>query len=125
MNDSVSLNREFLKLREKFIALSADRLAAIETAAEELANSPDPAIGRTALEAMKKLAHTVAGSSGTYGYPEVAGIARELEQRCRQALDAGSLSEGVALEEIAEAVAATVTATRRMIEHPENGRLPF
>jgi len=38
-----------------------------------------------------RLAHSLAGSSGTYGYPEIGGVARAVEALLKQSLESRAL----------------------------------
>ena len=51
------------------------RIAALESAREELDRS-----GADALGSIRRIAHMLRGSGGTYGFPEVSDSARQLEE---------------------------------------------
>ena len=59
------------------------RIAALESARGELERSGPEAVG-----SILRIAHTLRGSGGTYGFPEVTESARQVEEATSQSLPA-------------------------------------
>ncbi|GAC1348413.1 MAG: hypothetical protein NVSMB23_29400 [Myxococcales bacterium] len=65
------------ELLEHYLAGADERLSSF---AQVLAESQDRPADPAALEALRRLLHKIAGSAGTYGFPELTRTARRLEQ---------------------------------------------
>jgi HPt (histidine-containing phosphotransfer) domain-containing protein len=50
------------------------------------------------LRTFHRLAHSLAGTSATFGFPEVSAVSRQLESLLKNALDVGSPPEAVEVE---------------------------
>jgi len=67
---------QLAEVRKMFEAQLPQRIAALQAACEGALAAPDD---RAASAAAGQLAHKLAGSSGTFGFPEVGRVAKSLE----------------------------------------------
>lgn len=126
MSDN-TMREAFLRLRTEFLEICGGRIGVLREQMQIL-HGDGPASGKTeALELMRREAHTVAGSSGTYGYPEVSECARTLEAVCvRFMADSGDQVSGEAdIEAVAVALDSLLAETDLMFANPEKGIVPF
>ena len=79
---SQNLSDKLALLRAKYIAQFTDRFVKIEDALAllELKNSAEQKI--EGLKKLEFLTHKLAGSGGTYGFPELSEAARKVEHAC-------------------------------------------
>lgn len=125
MTDS-DLRQAFLSLREEFLEICRGRIGVIERNWSEISSGSEDKNIIEALEFIKREAHTIAGSSGTYGYADVSKSARELEVLCAQLMDEGVNDMDTARqEELAAAVTLVFEESTRMFADPEIGTVPF
>ena len=75
----------FAALRERFKARLGERLGSLRAARHELGTSG----GEGAVATIRALAHDLAGSSGTFGYPDIGTASAVLEEAADRAV-AGS-----------------------------------
>jgi CheY-like chemotaxis protein len=71
-------------VRDEYLRGARDQLGAIAELAERLIASGDDT---TALEALRRDAHRLRGSAGSFGFPQASVIAAELEMAAKQWLD--------------------------------------
>lgn len=120
------LRQAFLSLREEFLEICRGRIGVIERNWSEITSVSEDKNNLEALEFVKREAHTIAGSSGTYGYADVSKAARELEVLCAKLMDEGVSDMDVAQqEELAAAVTFLFEESTRMFSDPEIGTVPF
>jgi chemotaxis protein histidine kinase CheA len=84
------LGREFEELRAEYRASMPAKLDRIEALWELILKGMHD---DTRLAQLKKELHTISGSAGTFGLPEVGNAARAAEECLGEASDAASLSE--------------------------------
>ncbi|RJT33399.1 histidine phosphotransferase [Mesorhizobium waimense] len=68
-------NDPFGPLRLRFLARCADQLAELKAAREG-----GPSSGRSADDPLVRIAHSLAGAGGTFGFPDISARASELER---------------------------------------------
>lgn len=78
------------RLRRAYLARLPDRVAKIEAAAGAVGGDPSSAAGRAGVEALRFLAHKLAGSGGTFGLAAVGAAAEDVERACETLLEAPS-----------------------------------
>ena len=83
-----ALQAQLAKLRCKYGLALPGKVAALEAA---VAAQSASAWQEESCATAHRQAHTLAGSSGTYGFPEICAAARALEDLLRQTLDARTL----------------------------------
>ena len=93
-------------LRDSFRDRLAPRVGEIETAWKALAGAVDRAETTEPLRHLHRLAHSLAGTAGTFGFPTVGSASRALERRVKELVEAGAPFEATAREEIAALLAA-------------------
>jgi CheY-like chemotaxis protein len=71
-------------VRDEYLRGARDQLGAIAELAERLIASGDDT---TALEALRRDAHRLRGSAGSFGFPQASVVAAELEMAAQQWLD--------------------------------------
>src|SRR6185436_6167740 len=76
---------QLLQLRKKYGLALPQKAAALDTAFAPVFAGPWEEVACTTAY---RLVHSLAGSSGTYGYPDVSGIARRLEGLIKQSVEA-------------------------------------
>ncbi|WP_244672835.1 Hpt domain-containing protein [Mesorhizobium sp. 131-2-1] len=77
----------FAPLRQRFLARCADQLAELKAAREAPLPGNDPLI---------RLAHSLAGAAGTFGFPQISARASALETLLVEQADGGAI--GAALD---------------------------
>ncbi len=125
MTDS-DLRQAFLALRDEFLEICRGRIGVIERNWSEITSGFGDNNIVEALEFIKREAHTIAGSSGTYGYADVSKSARALEVLCVRLMDEGVGDMGdVQKAELAAAVTFLLEESTRMFADPEIGTIPL
>tara|TARA_E500000305_G_scaffold819_1_gene787 strand:+ start:6980 stop:7357 length:378 start_codon:yes stop_codon:yes gene_type:complete len=120
------LRQAFLALRLEFLEICRGRVDVIERNWSEITSESEDKNIPEALEFIKREAHTIAGSSGTYGYTDVSNSARELEVLCVRLMDEGvSDMDAAQQEELSAAVTLVLEESTRMFSDPEIGTVPF
>jgi len=120
------LRQAFLALRLEFLEICRGRVGVIERNWSEITSGSDDKIIIEALDFIKREAHTIAGSSGTYGYVDVSKSARELEVLCARLMDEGVMvMDAAQQEELSAAVTLVLEESTRMFSDPEIGTVPF
>ena len=120
------LRKAFLSLREEFLEICRGRVGVIERNWLDIASGTEHDNMIEALGCIKREAHTIAGSSGTYGYADVSKSAKELEIQCVRLMEVGASDMDAAqLQELATAVTIVVEESTRMFADPEIGTIPF
>lgn len=121
-----NLRQAFLALRLEFLEICRGRVGVIERNWSEITSGSDDKNIIEALDFIKREAHTIAGSSGTYGYVDVSKSARELEVLCTRLMDEGVMDMDAAQqEELSAAVTLVLEESTRMFSDPEIGTVPF
>ncbi|RWF25640.1 MAG: histidine phosphotransferase [Mesorhizobium sp.] len=87
----------FAPLRQRFLARCADQLAELKAAREAPLPGNDPLI---------RLAHSLAGAAGTFGFPEISAKASALEMLLTEQADGGAV--GAALDALIAEVERTL-----------------
>jgi len=83
-----AVQAQLAKLRTKYSLALPEKIAAIEAAVAPLFAGPwEESVCSTAYRQV----HSLAGSSGTYGFPEISSVARAAEATLKQCLDARRL----------------------------------
>lgn len=83
MTDSDALLEERLAaLRDNFAETLAERVAALEEAAAAMDAAEDDGGWRSALKRLRGLSHKLGGSGGTFGFPDISRISKDLEKLC-------------------------------------------
>ena len=99
--------REALRvMRERYRAGSSAIVARFLALSEEMALSPE---SPELIEAVRREAHRIHGTAGTYGFSEASDVAASLERRCKAWADDDAADEGVRaaiLERAARAIEA-------------------
>ncbi|TIV66289.1 MAG: histidine phosphotransferase [Mesorhizobium sp.] len=72
----------FAPLRQRFLARCADQLGELKAVREALPGSDDTLV---------RLAHSLAGAAGTFGFAEISARASELETLLIEQADGGSV----------------------------------
>lgn len=113
MNDSLNTIAALLQQhRAAYLQALPARLAQLDTLAGHLDASDEPAT----LPELERLAHSLAGSAGTFGFSELGEAARTLE------LAIGEVREGTVLANVLPGSAATLRAQlQRLLRKDEAG----
>lgn len=82
-------------LRRYFAHRLPARVSEIETARDA---ARDAGWGNEPLRTFHRLAHSLAGTAATFGFPEVSAVSRQLESLLQSALDGGSPPETAEVE---------------------------
>lgn len=100
MNDE--LDKVLQGLRREYITESAERLAELREGAAEVSGG-----GEGAAASLAGRFHRLAGSGGSYGFPQVSEIARRMERRLKAGVTSGDLPAAgeveAGIEELARA----------------------
>jgi chemotaxis protein histidine kinase CheA len=120
------MREAFIRLRSEFLEICKGRIEELQSQMAVLQSDAEGAERVAALEAMRREAHTIAGSSGTYGYADVSRSARALEEFCNSI---ASCEEGrfgdATLAELREIYGNLLSDADRMLADPEIGIVPF
>ncbi|MEP3115086.1 Hpt domain-containing protein [Nisaea sp.] len=120
------LRQAFLALRDEFLEICRGRIGVVERNWSEITSGLADENTVEALEFIKREAHTIAGSSGTYGYVDMSKSARELEVICARLMDEKVGDMSVAQkDELEAAVTFLREESTRMFADPEIGTIPF
>lgn len=120
------LKQAFLSLRDEFLEITRGRIAVIERNWPTIFSRSADDNPSEALEFVKREAHTIAGSSGTYGYAEVSKTARNLESFCAMLMEGGDGSiDETRQDELASVVTSLLEESSRMFADPGIGEIPF
>ena len=92
MQPTDQLRAQLKQLSDSFRQRLRAELPALRDQAVELASSPD--IHSQTLQAMRDHLHKLAGSAGTFGFPELGRHARELEALASRCLQQGYAGDG-------------------------------
>lgn len=121
-----NLREAFLSLRGEFLEITQGRIAVIERNWPEVFSPSGESDTGETLELIKREAHTIAGSSGTYGYATVFRAAKNLEVFCAALLDEGADGMDDARQaEFTATVTSLLEESSRMFADPEIGTMPF
>ena len=85
-----ALKQKILALRRQYRAKLPGEIADLEGLFEKAASSTSR---KPLLEEFRRIAHRLAGSGGTFGYPEIGELGRLLEQRAEQIICADQQAE--------------------------------
>jgi len=83
-----AVQAQLAKLRKKFGLALPEKTSAIGAAVASLVAGP---WNEQACADAHRQAHSLAGSSGTYGFPEIGGVARTVEAFLKQCLESRAL----------------------------------
>jgi chemotaxis protein histidine kinase CheA len=83
-----AVQAQLAKLRQKYGLALPGKISGIEEAVAPLSAGPWE---EEACSAAYRRVHSLAGSSGTYGFPEICSIARAAEAILKECLDSRSL----------------------------------
>lgn len=78
-----AVQAQLAKLRKKYGLALPDKIAALQAVVATLG----PAWEETACSTAYRQVHSLAGSSGTYGYPDITGVARAAEAILKTSLE--------------------------------------
>ncbi|WP_420404809.1 Hpt domain-containing protein [Nisaea sp.] len=125
MSDS-SMRETFIRLRGEFLEICKGRFDVLRRQMDVLEGEPSEEERIAALGLMGREAHTIAGSSGTYGYSDVSRCARALEHACAQGLSAEEDRNPEAqLSELSNVYRGLLSEADRMFANPDMGTVPF
>ncbi len=97
MNDAAlsdELQAKLAKLRESFAASLTERLGILDTAIAEITANPPADQQLASLQDLRNATHKLAGTSGTFVYPDLGQAAFELEEVCDGLLAAAAEISG-------------------------------
>lgn len=120
------MKEAFLRLRVDFLEICRGRVEKLRLQESVLGSEAGEQEIRSALDIIRRESHTIAGSSGTYGYSEVSAAAHAVETHC-SALLSGE-EEGLDAERVKEVfplLEELFGAAERMFADPESGTVPF
>jgi diguanylate cyclase (GGDEF)-like protein len=103
------------KLQEKYVEQLPGKLSALDTAWLKALRQNTPG----ALEQLRQLAHNLAGSAGTFGFPAISVEARKLEDTLRPLKDEAELA-GAIEETVADALQRIVSLVELGPEQQDN-----
>ena len=110
------MKRRLDELRATFAAGLPDRVAAIVAAAAPLT----PALGadeaRQTADGLRRLAHQLAGTAGTFGFDAPGEIARGIEHACTALFEGAAPPSAVQCDDIAQRVRALEAASTEATE---------
>ncbi len=78
-DDAEELERKINVIRGSFAGKLAGRLLDIKQAAKDLRQAETPAAAETARKTLNLIAHSLAGSAATFGFPEISQVAAKIE----------------------------------------------
>ena len=104
------------ELRALFVAGLSDRVAAIVSAAAPLTPALGAEESREAVDQLRRLAHQLAGTAGTFGFDAPGEIARGIEVASTAVFDGAAPPSAAQCDDIAERVRALEAASADAIE---------
>ena len=114
---SADIVRRLAELRALFVAGLPDRVATIVSAAAPLT----PALGadgsRETADRLRRVAHQLAGTAGTFGFDAPGEIARGIEVACSVLVDDAAPLSAAQCDDVAQRVRALEAASAEAIEH--------
>ena len=93
---------QLARLRRKFGLALPDKVSAIDSAFAPILQGP---WSEEAANAAYRPIHSLAGSSGTYGFPEISALARSIEALIKESLDARATLPGPQSARVADLMA--------------------
>ena len=93
---------QLARLRRKYGLALPDKVSAIDTAFAPLLQGP---WSEDVANAAYRPIHSLAGSSGTYGFPEISSLARSIEALIKGSLDSRTTLPGPQCARIADLMA--------------------
>lgn len=112
------------KLRQGYTAKFPARIKEVQSligdVAGEMSLSPDQARSAGTLERLSGLAHRLAGSGATFGFPRVSKKARQLEARCEARLRGETVAPGA----LAETADELIEVMRHAVEGNRSAAAP-
>jgi len=121
-----SMREAFIRLRSGFLEICKERIEELERQMKVIQGDAGETEKAAALDTLRREAHTLAGSAGTYGYSAVSTCANALEEACNRGLDghAEALSDAQR-RELDERFQGLLSAADEMFANPEAGTVPF
>lgn len=119
------MREAFIRLRSEFLDICKGRIELLQQQMAVLQSDADEADRVAALDKMRREAHTIAGSSGTYGYADVSSRARALEEFCSAPSEDHNRLTDVRLAQLSEIYRDLLSDADRMFDNPEIGVVPF
>lgn len=86
-NDPRQMEQKLAELRAGFAAKLMERIDELSVRLQDMADATEPDARMEALGEVRFVAHKLAGSGATFGFPGVTDIAREMEAACQAVLD--------------------------------------
>ena len=84
---------ELAKLREKFARSLDDRIEEIASLSQKISDNPNQREASLLQTSLRSLAHKLSGSAGSYGFPEVSRICKQIDiftQECEELINRSS-----------------------------------
>lgn len=110
-----ALEAQLARLQLAWVTQMQAELAALAQQAKQL--EQQTTIGSLELQPLRDQLHKIAGSAGTFGYPELGQQARRLEQHCRQLLSCSDLC-GNQLQQLAAGLATLPDLLQQKTDYP-------
>jgi DNA-binding response OmpR family regulator/HPt (histidine-containing phosphotransfer) domain-containing protein len=99
--DAIDIDQRLLRLRKSYVVTLHERVERLQQTIRAIRPN-DEKRNPASLEEARALAHSVAGSAATFGYPQVGQISRALEFRLQDIIASGAGIGKNKLEEIEE-----------------------
>ena len=112
---SPDVKRQLDELCALFVAGLADRVAAITAAAAPLRPALSVGEARETADGLRRLAHQLAGTAGTFGFDAPGNIARGIEEACIALADGAAPPSAAQCDDIAQRVRALEAAAADVI----------
>ncbi len=120
---SPDVKRRLDELRATFVAGLPDRVAAIVAATAPLTTALGADESRETVDQLRRLAHQLAGTAGTFGFDAPGDIAQGIEVACTPLLEGAAPPNAAQCDDLAQRVRALEAASAEAIE-PYAGTAP-
>ena len=91
-------------IRSSFCSGLAAHIENLENAAKSMSKSEDDSVARSAFADVQKIAHRLAGSGTTFGFPEITQTGRDLEQKCEERVATNARPTAADLTQLAKLI---------------------
>ncbi len=92
------INERLEELKRAYVNGLGAKIEEVEAAARAAGDDPLSGQGLEALGALKQLVHKLAGSGGTFGFPEISDAAEKAETACEAMLETPSMDRWRSIE---------------------------
>jgi len=115
----------FAALRAQFLGRLGERIDSLDALVDGMERDPAADTGAGALREIREIAHKLAGSGGTFGFPGVSLVARDLEEIADRVMTHGNIPDAADCRRARDLIARMRRESETVPETPEEATLPI